>query len=83
MSGDVGKFMEFNEKLQELRKQKELTQEELAEVQWFAKVTYLTVVLLTIAWGIGTLALQSCHKYFCNILLNFVLEGNIIIIINI
>lgn len=28
---------------------------------WFLKTAYLIVVLLTIAWGIGTLALQNFH----------------------
>jgi len=34
----------------------------LTEVQWFIKTTYLIVALLTIAWGIGTLALQNYHS---------------------
>ncbi|MGI6513961.1 MAG: helix-turn-helix domain-containing protein [Syntrophomonadales bacterium] len=34
----------------------------LTEGQWFIKVAYLTVVLITIAWGIGTLALQNYHN---------------------
>lgn len=34
----------------------------LTEGQWFIKASYLTVVLLTIAWGIGTLALQNYHN---------------------
>ena len=34
----------------------------LTEGQWFIKVAYLTVVLITIAQGIGTLALQNYHN---------------------
>lgn len=34
----------------------------LTEGQWFTKVAYLIVVLLTIVWGIGTLALQNYHN---------------------
>lgn len=30
--------------------------------QWFLKAAYLIVVLLTITWGIGTLAMQNYHN---------------------
>lgn len=33
----------------------------LSEGPWFTKDTYLAVVLLTIVWGVATLALQNCH----------------------
>ena len=33
----------------------------LTEVQWFIKAVYLAIVLLTIVWGIATLALQNYH----------------------
>ena len=34
----------------------------LKEGKWIIKVAYLTVVLISIAWGIGTLALQNYHN---------------------
>lgn len=49
----------------------------LTEDQWFIKATYLTTVILTIAWGIGTLAMQNYNnvvwtksKKFVSILLS-------------
>lgn len=33
----------------------------LSEGPWFTKDTYLAAMLLTIVWGIATLALQNCH----------------------
>lgn len=40
--------MEFNEKLQELRKQKKLTQEQLAEQPYAAVFTFFLLVIKTI-----------------------------------
>lgn len=38
----------------------------LTQEQGFIKVTYLIIVLITVIWGIGTLALQNYHSVIWN-----------------